>query len=277
MPYLRLFCSGILLSGTGVATGQTSGLTEARQWISEWVQARQLISRTEADWQQDREMLEQTRLLYERDLEAVRDQMGQLGTTSSEVDREREQTEARVAAAQQALDTLRTQVGAMERGVRTLLPQLPPPLIQILQPLVARLPENPDGNRPSVPERYQTVVGILNEIEKFHAAIHVVGDRKPNTEGEQVAVDVLYIGLAAAFYVDTSGEVAGRGVPGAAGWKWEPTPKLSGRIRETIAVYRNQKPAVFVGLPITLEADAPTQSAAQSAALSRSVTSQPIP
>jgi hypothetical protein len=236
----------------GRASANNAPLNEARQWVSEWVQTRQLISRTESEWISNREMLEQTKLLFERDLASVREQTSRLSTNTVQVEKERVEAEQRLNSARAGLSAMREVVGGLEMRVRELAATLPPPVIQIVQPLLARLPENPDGDRPSVPERLQTVVGFLNEVEKFHASIHVVGDRKPNAQGEQVAVDVLYVGLATAYYVDSSGEVAGHGKPDVTGWKWEASPKMAGQIRDAIAVYRSQKPAVFVGLPVSV-------------------------
>lgn len=225
-------------------------LIEARQLISEWVRARQLLASTESDWESHKEMLEQTRVLFEREHASILEQMERLSTNSVKVDKERIEAEAKLAEARSGLEAMRGIVGVLEGRIRSMAIRLPQPLQQTVQPLLARLPEDPLGDRPSVPERMQTVVGFLNEVDKFNAAITVTSDRKPNDAGEQVAVDVVYLGLAVAYYVDTDGKIAGIGRPGATGWEWEPASELAAQIMEVVAVYRNQKPAVFVKLPL---------------------------
>jgi hypothetical protein len=95
-------------------------------------------------------------------------------------------------------------------------------------------------------------VGLINEVDKFNAAVTVVSQVQKNPAGAEVQVETVYLGLAQAFFVDKAGEYAGVGVPGPDGWQWTPKPELAGRIQKSIAMYKNAAPAAFVSLPVTI-------------------------
>jgi hypothetical protein len=238
-----------LLACGSVAWAAENSVTTVRETLSQWVQTRQLISRTLSEWDSDREMLGQTRALFDRELAAVAEQMGKLNTNSTVVEGERRRSEADLAQHAEALEKSKVIVADLEKEVRGILPLLPPPLTAAIQPWTNRLPADATKTKAGVVERWQTVVGLLNEVDKFNNAISVANDKQPNGKGDQVSVDVIYLGLGIAYFVDAAGEVAGMGSPGANGWQWQLRPELASKVRDAIAIYRSQKAAEFLGLP----------------------------
>ena len=230
-----------------------SPVTAARETLAQWVQTRQLISKTRTDWEADREMLGQTKALFERELAAVAEQMGKLNTNSTVADTERRKAEAELTQHGEALDKAKALAADLEKEVRGILPLLPPPLKATAQPWVSRLPADSANTKASVLDRFQTLVGLLNEVDKFNNAITVANDKQPNAKGDQVSVDVIYLGLGIAYFVDAAGEVAGLGSPGPAGWQWKLQPEIAPKVRDAIAIYRSQKAAEFLGLPAVIQ------------------------
>jgi hypothetical protein len=198
-------------------------------------------------------MLGQTKALFERELAAVAEQMGKLSTNSTVADAERRKAEAELAQHGEALEKSKVVVANLEKEVRGILPLLPPPLTATVQPWVNRLPADSANTKAGPVERFQTVVGLLNEVDKFNNAITVANDKQPNGKGDQVSVDVIYLGLGIAYFVDAAGEVAGMGSPGAGGWQWKLQPELGPKVRDAIAIYRSQKAAEFLGLPAVIQ------------------------
>lgn len=247
--WLALPC---LLGAMGAAAADNPAAT-ARDALQQWVQTRQLISRTQAEWAADRELLEQTRALFERELQAVTEQLGKVSTNSTVADAERTAAEVELKTLEAGLARSRELVAGLEREVRSLVPLFPAPLLETVQPLLNRLPENPAETKAGVTERMQTVVALLNEADKFQNAVTVANEKRANAQGEQVSVDTLYLGFGAAYFVDGTGSVAGIGVPGAQGWEWTLKPGIGGAVQNAIAMYRSQKPAAFVGLPAKVQ------------------------
>ena len=96
-------------------------------------------------------------------------------------------------------------------------------------------------------------VGILNELDKFNNAVTIFNEKRRNGKGEEVAVQCVYVGLGAGYFVNDAGDFAGVGSPGADGWKWAPTPEVASQVKEVIRIYRNEHPAAFVSLPVTIQ------------------------
>lgn len=254
MKFAMLCALSLGFLGSGEAGfAQESPLASSRETIAQWAQTRQLISQTKTGWESDREMLGQTRNLFERELKAVKAQLSKVSTHSTVADRERAEAEASLKEHSDALEAARKLVMELEAVLKQTLPLLPPPLLATLKPLSDRLPADASSTKAGVIERAQTVVALLNEIDKFNNAVSVFPEKQPNAKGETVSVDTLYLGLGAAWFVDASGEVAGVGRPTPKGWEWKLQPGITEPARNAIAMYRSQKPAAFVALPATVQ------------------------
>ena len=230
-------------------TGSQAALAQAA--ITQWVEARQSLAETRAAWETDREVLAQSIQLHEAALADVKERLSETGTSSKQIAREREQLLAEQANLQEASERVATLLSPIETKIRHLAKTLPAPLLSKLEPLLARIPNNPQATDFSLPERVQTVVGIVSEVEKFNGSISVHSEIQRNQAGEDVQVRTLYLGLAQAYSVDQSGR-AGVGSPGPEGWEWTPADHLAPKINRAIAIYENSQPAAFVSLPVQL-------------------------
>jgi hypothetical protein len=241
-----------------VLVGAVSGpaqtpLTEARSTLDKWVETRQLISKTRSDWQADKEILEQTLQLFQREAKAVEDQLMRLGTNSDQVGKERTEAEALLKSSGEGLERAKQFAADFETRIRAVVPRLPVPLQETLKPLLNRMPTNSVSTRMPPAERMQVVVGILSELDKFNNAVTLFNEKLQNGKGEEVAVQTVYVGLGAAYFVNEAGDFAGSGSPGPPGWEWSIRPDLSAAVREVIRIYRNEQPARFVSLPVTIK------------------------
>ncbi len=244
--------AGCLVAFSVTRTLVGGPLTETRTALDQWVETRQLISKTRTDWQSDKALLEQTIALYERELGTIDEQMSKVSTNNTQVAKERAEAEALQASSQAALEKAKESAGRLEAQIQGLVPQLPVPLQDTLKKDLARIPSDPANTKMLAAERMQTVVGILNEIDKFNNALSVFSERRKNAQGEEVSVETLYVGLGAAYFVNDSGDFAGMGAPGAKGWEWTIRPELAPRLQEAMKMYRNERTAQFVSLPVAI-------------------------
>ncbi len=237
-----------------IATETSSGaLTQTRAALEQWVQTRQLISKTRSDWESDKETLSQTVALYERELKAIAEQMSKVSTNNAQVEKERLAATTKQNQLDAALEKVRSLVAGLEKRVQELAPSFPPPLAEKLSASIKRIPADPTNTKMSGLERMQNVVGILNEVDKFNAAVTVVSEVQKNPSGAEVQVETMYLGLAQAYFVDKAGDYAGVGTPSTTGWHWTPHNQLAGKIQKSIAMYKNAAPADFVSLPVQIK------------------------
>ena len=238
-----------------VATALTRAetpLLETRSTLQKWVETRQLISKTKGDWQSDKEMLQQTAELLDRELKAVNEQFQKLGTNSTQVDKERLQAEALLQSSTEGLDRAKQFATSFEARIQQVIPSFPGPLQEILKPLLNRLPADPVATKMLPTERMQVIVGIRNEVDKFNSGGSGLSEKTRNSKGEEVAVDTIYVGLGAAYFVNEAGDFAGVGSTGEKGWAWTPKPEIASSVREIIRIYRNEVGARFVSLPVVI-------------------------
>jgi hypothetical protein len=92
-------------------------------------------------------------------------------------------------------------------------------------------------------------VGVLNELDKFNNAVSLFNEKRKNPKGDEVAVQTVYVGLGAAYFVNEAGDFAGTGTLGAQGWEWTAKPEIAPQVQEVVRIYRNERTARFVTLP----------------------------
>lgn len=250
LVFLRLTLLTALIGAVSVRA--ETPLNEARSTLGKWVETRQLVSKTRSDWQSDKEMLEQTGKLLERELKLVEEQLGKLDTNSTQVGKERAQAETVLKSSNESLEQAKQFSAGFETKLAKLSPQLPLPLQDILKPLLNKIPGDGSNTKMMVTERIQVTVGILNELDKFNNAVVIFSEKRKNEKGEEVAVETVYVGLGAAYFVNDANNFAGIGTSGTSGWEWTTKSELAPSVREVIKIYRNERPAQFVPLPVVI-------------------------
>jgi hypothetical protein len=189
----------------------------------------------------------------QREIEALRAKITSAESSVAETDKktdELSQEHERLKEASLALDGM---IALLEVRTKSLLPRLPDPLRERVRPLSQRIPANTDDTKLSLSERFQNVVGILNEVDKFNREISVGSEVLDLPDGKSVEVAAMYVGLGQGYYVGANGSVAGIGASGPDRWIWTPANEAGPRIAEAIAILRNEKVASFVQLPIHVE------------------------
>jgi hypothetical protein len=228
-------------------------LNETRATLEKWVETRQLVSKTRSDWQADKDSLEQTVQLYERELKSIEEQMSKVSTNNSQAAKEMVEALSLQKLSNETLDGARQFATQFEGRVRKFVPQLPLPLQDILKPHLARLPADPAATKMAAAERMQVLVGILNELDKFNNSVNLFNtEKRKNPAGDEVAVQSIYVGLGAGYFVNEAADFAGVGVPGPNGWEWTVNPGIAPSVQEVVKIYRNEKAARFVTLPATV-------------------------
>ena len=227
-------------------------LQETRSTLEKWVETRGLISKTGSDWQADKEALQQTIALYERELQSIDSQMTKVSTNNSQVLKEMAEAEASKKTSTAAIEQARQFAVEFEAKLKQFLPLLPAPVQDLVKKDVARMPANPADTKMLAAERVQVCVGILNEIDKFNNAVSLFSEKRKNEKGDEVAVETVYVGLGAAYFVNESNDFAGIGVPGTDGWVWTPKPGLAPTVRQAIKIYRSEHSPAFVRLPVAV-------------------------
>jgi len=245
-----LACALGLTSSGGEAEGPT--LEETRLSMSKWIETQQIISKERNEWQQGKEILAGR-------LELVRKE-------TSTLDQGIRAAQAQIAETEQKRDDLRAESGkleaqaahmaesaeALEAQLRKLYPSLPEPVQTRIAPLYQRIPADEAAKaRVSLAERFQNVLGILNEVNKASTEITVSFEVRTLSDGKPSEVKAIYVGLTQAYYVNAKGE-AGIGRPTSEGWKWEPSEAVASDVLAAFEILQGKHTPEFVPLPVKL-------------------------
>jgi hypothetical protein len=236
----------------GPAAEAVPVVDSGRATLAKWVETQQIIAAEKKDWQQGREILQARIDLVKGEIAEVEKKLAEQRSEGSDTIKKKSEIDAESRTLQGSGQALADWATELERGLTTLHPRLPEPLQTRLGPLYGRMPKDPANTTVSLAERFQNVVGILNEINKFNGEITMVNEVRPISDGKPAEVRTIYVGLAQAYFVSAGGE-AGYGVPTDEGWRWETSRNLTEPVSEAVDILQNKAKPTFVRLPVKVQ------------------------
>jgi len=256
---------GRLAIATGLAAGSLAvwaqspapsapeaGLDSARSTVSKWIATQDLLFREKKEWQEGRELLEARIEAQEKEIAAAEAKLAESERVLAELRHKQGET----TSAERRLDDGAKRLGdaatSLEADVRRMHKVLPPAVQEKVDPLYRRIPDDPAATRSSVGERFQNIVGILDEIQKANGEIRLVTEIRALSDGKPSEVKTVYIGLGQAYFLSAGGE-AGVGRPTEDGWDWRAAAELAQSVSDVIEILENKGKPRFIELPITLQ------------------------
>ncbi len=228
-------------------------LDETRLTLNKWIETQQIISKERNDWQQGKEILQGRIELVGKEVGVLKDRITQSELAVVESNKKRDELVAESDQLKAVTAQLSDAVTTMEGQVRQLAKLMPEPVNAKLLPLMQRMPADPTNTRVSTAERFQNVLGILNELNKANSEISVSYEIRTLADGSSSEVQVFYVGLAQAYYISPRG-LAGIGRPTEDGWKWESaSAATSSQITQALEIIQGKQTPSFVPLPITIK------------------------
>ncbi len=251
-----LLSSGVLFAGTDAGNADKSvpppTLEETRVMMDKWLETQQIISKERKDWQQGKEILLSRLELVKKEISTLDEKIKQAESGVAEANKKRNELLAENGHLKVSGEQLAEAIAGMEGNVRQMFRQIPEPIRTRLQPLYQRIPEDPSKTRIAVAERFQNVLGILNELNKANNEITVSYEVHNLADGKPAEVKAVYVGLAQAYYVSAGGE-AGVGCPTADGWKWKPSKTIGREVLTALEIIEGKQSPAFVPLPVVLK------------------------
>ena len=228
------------------------GPESARALLAKWMETERIIAQERAQWQHSRDMLRSRIELTKGELQAQEEKLKQLREADAELGAKRGSLSAEDQAARQALDALSGAIDGLEAEIRGLSARFPEPLLVKIRPLLDRMPADPAHTKVSLAERFQNVVGILNEANKFDNDISMNAEVRTLSDGKPAEVRVVYVGLGQAYFVSAKGE-AGVGRPGPDSWLWEADPSIAPAVAQVVEILLAKSKPKLVPLPVSLQ------------------------
>jgi hypothetical protein len=248
--------AAVLASGLTIAASDATATATtpdaARASLAKWVETQQLIAKEKQDWQQGKQILQSRIDAVNGEIAALQERLKETRRVGAEASGKKAGEVAKNETLQRAGSELATWVAGLEAGLRTLQARLPEPLLQKVKPLYDRMPAAGSSTIVSLAERYQNVVGVLNEVGKFNNDITMVTEVRTLSDGKPAEVRTVYVGLAQAYFVSPKGD-AGIGRPGDSGWSWTAASDIAPQIEQVVEVLQNKAKPHFVSLPVKVQ------------------------
>jgi Skp family chaperone for outer membrane proteins len=244
---IPMVCWSAWLLVAGPARAQEApdaAVVELRETISKIVDTQALASRERTDWESRKAQMATLLELHARELALLDEELQQAGQSAGGHDEAKNAAEAEL---EQLRATRRIVAEAVSRNVPRalgLLKRFPEPLARETELEQSALATWKPGDEPR--DALQAILGLVAKAEQFNRRISRSREVRDGRE-----VEVLYLGLARAYYAGGSGN-AGIGEPGAEEWSWTPRPELHGELQKAFATLDKRRPPELVELPLRI-------------------------
>ena len=254
MKKIQLFILGSSVLGAALFCGaEESGTDGVRAALEKWVESRRSISLEQRDWALGKEMINERIDLVQQGINDLKEKIAEAEKSIDEADKKRADLVEQNDALKEASAVLDETVLTLENSTKALLERLPDPIRDRVKPLSQRIPEDARETEASLSERFQNIIGILNEVNKFSREITMTSEVRSLPDGSSAEVTALYIGISQAYYASSDGKIAGTGTASATGWEWTANNGIAGEIMNAIAILKSEQVASYVQLPVEIK------------------------
>ena len=219
--------------------------------VGEWTELRRLIAAERADWKVEKVYLQENLDILSKQVSLIREQLEQTEGVGDETAVELERLGVRRSALLEANQTVQASVVGLEQSVKRLVKRFPPPLLETVEPLLRRIPENSAATDLPVSQRVQNIVAVVSLAEKFNTSLIKRGEVH-EFAGKEKQVWTLYWGLAASFSTDSEASSALIGYPTEDGWIYDEQPEQASAVALLMETYDGTAVPAFVELPVSV-------------------------
>jgi hypothetical protein len=259
---LSLICVAVLShaqetplpKGQSPAAAATTAMDETRALLQQWSATERMITSERAEWETGKAMLQGRVQLLKASIEETEKKIAEAKTKLEDAKKRTTESEAEKAKIREATEALLAVVPELEKGVKSLFGSAPGIVQEKIRVLHDRIPkEGADLKNITAAERFQNVLGILNELNKANNEINSVPEIHDLGNGKKAEVKVVYVGLGQGYFVNSNGDIGGLGLPSAEGWKWNPDPAIAPKMRELVEVMKKAVAPKLVELPAQIQ------------------------
>lgn len=220
----------------------------SRELIRQWVQTERLLSEEKNTWKVEKQRMQDLLDLYQKELKLLNEEIQKAGASAGLVDDRKGKLESELKAYRDAQRLLSDTLSRLLPRARSIITSLPTPLQEELTADVDFLNSPEAMAKPR--EVLKSMLAVLTSAGRFNRSITIAEETRKLSDGKKTTVDVLYLGLARAYFTTSSGDTSGIGTPGKGGWEWQDKPELADDVRRAIAVYKKDEQPQLIQLPV---------------------------
>jgi hypothetical protein len=225
----------------------------SRESLAKWMETQKIIAQEEANWKTAKVALDGRIALLQQEISEFEGKVSKSDTDIKAEETRKANLERELASARAAPKTLLDGAAFIEDRLKAMKPLLPGPVFVKVQQLYQRIPDDPNTTKASLAERYQNILGILNETDKANNDIMVTSEVRDIPGVQPAEVETIYVGLAQAYFVNADRDFAGYGHPVNGKWQWTRQDELSGEIAHILSIMKSKGKPHFIHLPAKLD------------------------
>ncbi|MES2598758.1 MAG: DUF3450 family protein [Verrucomicrobiota bacterium] len=240
--------------GQSPAAAASSAMDETRSLLQQWAATQRMISSERTEWETGKAMLEGRIQLLKASIEDTEKKIAEAKTKLDDAKKRTTEAEAEKAQIKEASDALIAAAPELEKGVKNLFTRVPGVVQEKVKVLHDRIPKDgAETKNITAAERFQNVLGILNELNKANNELNSLPEIHDLGNGRKAEVKVVYVGLGQGYFVNSNGDIGGMGLPSETGWVWNTDPAIAPKMRELVEVMKKAVAPKLVELPAQIQ------------------------
>lgn len=235
----------VLLSSSSFSLAAEPEVVVLRETISQVVDVKTQSSQEKNTWELQKASMAELLELHKKELALLDEELATAGQSTDGYEEKQEEAKAGIAKLKESKSLTGETISANKAVALALAKRFPIPLKTAAEADIIELEEWQKGDEPR--QGLQAILRIITQAEQFNRRLTRV---KEEREGRQV--EVIYLGLASAYYADRDGS-AGIGTPGADGWTWTKQNDVHDEVMLVLAQLDKKRPPELVSLPVKIE------------------------
>ena len=234
-----------LLFSCATAKAEEPDVTALRETISKIVDTQTLESKERKDWESRKAEFAALLELHRKEIALLDEELDKAGQSAPGHGKSADTMKQEIESLKQ---TRRLATEAVARNVPraiALTKRFPDPLRKDCEVEIAALTAWVAADEPR--EALQSILSVLTKAQQFDRRLTRATEIRDGRE-----VDILYLGLARAFYADKK-QSAGIGEPGNDGWKWTTKPEIRTELLAAFDSLDKKRPPTMVRLPLEIQ------------------------
>lgn|GEM_PF-884738 len=227
---------------------------QTRALLQKWSETEKMIAAERNEWEQGKALLEGRISLVQQSIEDMKKKITEAEAKLADAKKNADEVEKEKQQIREASDALLTAAPELEKGVLAVIARVPDSVREKVKPLADRIPKTEvEAKGKQAAERVQSVLGVLNELNKSNLEIASLLEIHDIGNGKKAEVKTIYVGLGQGYFVNAAGDIAGIGTPGTDGWVWKTDPSIAKKMIEVLDVMKKTISPKLVELPATLD------------------------
>jgi hypothetical protein len=226
------------------AEPDNAAIIQLRETISKIVDVQTTESEERLEWKSDKAEFAALLELHARELKLLDEELTKAGNSAPSHEEATAEMKTQIANLKKVRSLASEAVARNIPRITQIAKRVPAPLIKEAETELANLQSWKPSDEPR--DALRAILEVLAKAEQFNRRLTRTTEILDGRE-----VQVLYLGLAQAFYMDRK-DKAGVGQPNAEKWEWKSNPAIRSELTAAFETLDKKRPPAMVTLPLEI-------------------------